>query len=387
MKNELATVSGPGLATWETPQNIRLITTRMLGLPSDIPPEDQVEVDLAFARCRAKGLDPIRGDVHLVPRRQKDGQNWRLRIIEQISIDKLRSRAAESGLYAGQDLPEHGPMLEHQFEKKRQDGTAYAKGVIRYPEWSQVTVYKIVQGRRCPFAARVYWMESYPGDKGGDMWQQRPIGQIDKCAEAQALRKAFPETLSGMYVQEEMQRVEAELEPMQEVRDAISIDADTGEIVGAAPAPEPPAPEPKRAATEALRNRAKASVEAQAPLPKPEPKPQTTAEEPPPYEPSAQEYGEQLNPRGKYFAIHGSMKWPDHVGDGKAVNYEVWWKVLGRVYDGGKAIPDMGWERLASWAARVQDGKVSEPPAFKKWREQQLTLVEAEAEADPFEQP
>src|SRR5699024_10917974 len=36
------------------------------------------------------------------------------------------------------------------------------------------------------------------------MWQQRPAGQLSKCAEALAWRMAFPQDLAGMYTAEEM---------------------------------------------------------------------------------------------------------------------------------------------------------------------------------------
>jgi hypothetical protein len=48
------------------------------------------------------------------------------------------------------------------------------------------------------FTAVEYWTENYAtagrdSDAPNAMWKRRPRGQIAKCAEAQALRKAFPE--------------------------------------------------------------------------------------------------------------------------------------------------------------------------------------------------
>jgi hypothetical protein len=51
------------------------------------------------------------------------------------------------------------------------------------------------------------------------MWFKRPYGQISKCAEAQALRKAFPE-LGSQATADEMEGKGAEF-----------IDSETGEIV------------------------------------------------------------------------------------------------------------------------------------------------------------
>ena len=59
------------------------------------------------------------------------------------------------------------------------------------------------------------------------MWQQRPYGQLGKCAEAAALRKAFPEEIGNDYTAEEMEgKVISEIavidaEPVKDVSNAI----------------------------------------------------------------------------------------------------------------------------------------------------------------------
>jgi hypothetical protein len=42
------------------------------------------------------------------------------------------------------------------------------------------------------------------------MWETRPRGQIDKCAEAAALRCAFPEECGGEFIPEEVQHIPAD---------------------------------------------------------------------------------------------------------------------------------------------------------------------------------
>ena len=59
------------------------------------------------------------------------------------------------------------------------------------------------------YHAKVYWEETYATigktDVPNEMWEKRPRGQLDKCVEAAALRKAFPEELGNTYAAEEME--------------------------------------------------------------------------------------------------------------------------------------------------------------------------------------
>jgi phage recombination protein Bet len=131
------------------------------------------------------GLDIFKKQIYLVPR-------WDTRLGKEIfspqaGIDGFRAVAERTGAYAGND----DPIFEGGDEKT-------------HPEKAMVTVYKIVQGVRCPFTATARWAEYFPGDKVGFMWKAKPHVMLGKCAEALALRKAFPNIIQGFYESAEL---------------------------------------------------------------------------------------------------------------------------------------------------------------------------------------
>jgi phage recombination protein Bet len=149
--------------------------------------KDATDVELQFflEACKHTNLDPFMRQIYAIKRQG--------RMTIQTGIDGYRLMAHRSGTYAGSDEP------VFKFEKDS-----------HLPVSATVTVWKFVQGQRCPFTATAYWTEYCPPPGQDHMWKKMPRGQIAKCAEAQALRKAFPAELSGIYVEEEMQRADAE---------------------------------------------------------------------------------------------------------------------------------------------------------------------------------
>ena len=126
-------------------------------------------------------------------------------------ISLYRTTATRTGVYGGCDATEFGNAIEKTFEGTRdkwergqRTGTEKVSVTLRYPEWSRVTVYKIVNGIRCPFPGpKVFFEEIYSRLKANvevpnPQWQKSPNGMIEKCAEAAALRKAFPEVGDSM---------------------------------------------------------------------------------------------------------------------------------------------------------------------------------------------
>ena len=154
---------------------------------------DANEFGLFLYNCQRLGVHPLDGMV--VPIKRNDTERGEKRLTFVITVDLLRSRAADSGEYAGSD-----------------DATyVYEMKDANLPSDATVTVWRFVQGQKCAFTATARWSEYYPGDQQGFMWKQKPHLMLSKCAEALALRKGFPKQLAGFYIAEELQR---EIEPV-----------------------------------------------------------------------------------------------------------------------------------------------------------------------------
>lgn len=147
-------------------------------------------VVMVLAYCQAAHLDPMLKPVHIVPVYQK-GRGMVDVVMPGIGL--YRIQAARTGQYAGISDPEFGPSIT----------TKLAGIEVTYPEWCRVTVKRqMSNGLVAEFTASERWMENY-ATAGKDtiapnaMWKRRAFAQLAKCAEAQALRKAFPEVGSA----------------------------------------------------------------------------------------------------------------------------------------------------------------------------------------------
>lgn len=154
---------------------------------------------MALAYCKARNLDIFKKPVQIVPIYDKR----RGGMVDTVwpGIAELRTTAMRTGSFAGFDDTEYGPMIEETL------GGLH----MRYPEWAQCTVYRIVGGQRVPFVGpKTFWIETYATAKRdtkapNSMWAKRPRGQLEKCAEAAALRRAFPEEIGNEYAAEEIE--------------------------------------------------------------------------------------------------------------------------------------------------------------------------------------
>lgn len=146
-------------------------------------------IKMVLSYCKASGLDPMQKPVHIVPMYDRSINGMRDVVMPGIGL--YRTQAARSNGYAGVSEPEFGPDVTEKIGGQE----------MTYPNWCRVTVSRrLPSGEIVNFTAKEFWKENY-AVKGGKeksiapnaMWTKRPYGQIAKCAEAQALRKAFPE--------------------------------------------------------------------------------------------------------------------------------------------------------------------------------------------------
>lgn len=152
----------------------------------------------AFLRhCERTGLDPIARQIYSIARKSKGQLRWQI----QISIDGARLIAERSGQYEGQTTP--------QFTADGQSWTEVWLST-EFPKAARVGVYR--RGFRKPLYAVALWdayvQTTYNGDVT-DMWRRMGPLMLAKCAETMALRKAFPQDLSGLYSAEEMSQADS----------------------------------------------------------------------------------------------------------------------------------------------------------------------------------
>jgi len=154
-------------------------------------------IAMVIEYCKAANLDPLQKPVHIVP--MWDKASGQMRDVIMAGISLYRIQASRSGQYGGTSEPEFGPTT-----------TAKIGGAdCTYPAWCKITVGRIIQGQIVHSVAKEFWIENYATKSKNDsapnaMWRKRAFGQLAKCAEAQALRKAFPE-LCSFYTAEEME--------------------------------------------------------------------------------------------------------------------------------------------------------------------------------------
>lgn len=225
--NALVQVSIPSLAMNEE-ELVRV-------LQGSVYPGAKIEsIKLVIGYCKSQNLDPILKPVHIVPMDvptgRKDSDGWDItekRDVVMPGIGLYRIQASRTEEHVGTSEPTFGPDITAKLGETE----------ITYPAWCMVTVKRMRNGAIAEYPAVERWLENYASKSRSKkdpnkMWAKRPYAQLAKCAEAQALRKGFPEVGSAPTAEEMEGKI---------LDEGHLIDGNTGTVV-AQPSVKPAAP-------------------------------------------------------------------------------------------------------------------------------------------------
>lgn len=154
------------------------------------------ELELFIHACKRSGLDPFMRQIYAIKRYQ-EGRGEVMTI--QTGIDGYRLIADRTERY----VPGREPTFEYNATGELVKATAFVMKQDKAGHWHEV-------------AASAFFDEYAGTKKDGSptmMWRTKAHIMLSKCAEALALRRAFPAELSGIYTKEEMDQADAEGAP------------------------------------------------------------------------------------------------------------------------------------------------------------------------------
>lgn len=155
-----------------------------------------LELELFVKQCERTGLDPFARQIYAIKR--WDASVGAEVMQTQVSIDGLRTLAADTG--------EMGGHLGPYWCGPNGDWKDVWLGPGE-PRAAKVTVIRTRYGQDAQFTGVALYDSYCQTRKDGKptrMWEQMGPEMLAKCAESLALRKAFPQKLSGLYTSDEM---------------------------------------------------------------------------------------------------------------------------------------------------------------------------------------
>ena len=150
--------------------------------------------------CKTTGLSPFTREIYAISRNNWNSETGQSepKMTIQVSIDGLRKRAANTGLYDG--------SITYWCGKDGQWREVWLESTP--PAAAKTIVYR--KGASHPFVAVARfdaYKQEFKGKLSG-LWAKMPDIMIGKCSEALALRKTFPEQTAGLYASEEMDQAD-----------------------------------------------------------------------------------------------------------------------------------------------------------------------------------
>ena len=163
----------------------QLAALRQLGVDAN----SQGDLAVFFHQAQRSGLDPFKREIYMITRKGKPtiqtGIDGFYKIADRVSRKTGGTWGISETLWCGQDGQWADVWL--------QAGPPAAAKVTLERNGARFTVVALTS----EYMAQ------------GPMWQKMPARMIAKCAEALAIRKAFPEDLSGLYTSEEMAQADS----------------------------------------------------------------------------------------------------------------------------------------------------------------------------------
>jgi phage recombination protein Bet len=195
---EIVAANGTQLDHRMTEDQVELVK-RQICRPRNRPATDD-ELALFRYQCERTGLDPFARQIYAIFR--WDGQSQAEKMTIQAGIDGLRLIAERTNKYAGQEGPFWCGSDGVWHETWMQD---------TYPVAAKAIVRKVAGGQLVQTWAVAHWREFVPLKNGKPMglWPTKGAHMLGKCAEALALRKAFPAETGNLYIAEEMAAVDS----------------------------------------------------------------------------------------------------------------------------------------------------------------------------------
>lgn len=163
---------------------------------------DKGDLDVFMHYCQRTGLDPFSRQIYMIGRNVKQGDQWVKRWTIQTSIDGARLIARRVADESGAPYSTEGPFWcdaggNWSDVWLKPTPPAAAKYVVLYKGGSFTGIARF----------DAYKAVNRKGEVTG-LWAKMADTMLAKCAEMLALRKAFPQDMSGLYVSEEMRQAD-----------------------------------------------------------------------------------------------------------------------------------------------------------------------------------
>lgn len=228
MKNELSTINAVTYALSNGKEFTLTKEEVMRYLTKGNGKVTEQECVMFMKLCESQSLNPFTNDAYLI----KYGEKSPATLV--VSKDAMLKRANASGIFNGM---ESGIIVSANGKIEYREGSFYMKNETLVGGWAKV----YVKGKEKPFYDAVsydeYVQRNGEGGKPNANWTARPATMIEKVAIVHALRKAFPEALQGMYIEEEFdkERSTAENEQVAETENQYDIsETETAEYTATA---------------------------------------------------------------------------------------------------------------------------------------------------------